>query len=479
VLVLALAAAALSACAAGGGPGADPPVRDVGVQLFEWTWDSIAAECTSTLGPAGYAWVLTSPPTEHVLGPQWWTAYQPVSYRVESRLGSRAQFAQMVTTCHAAGVEVYADAVVNHMTGQDDGGTGWAGSGYGHYDYPGLYSDAAGDFHHCGLTPGDEIVDYHDATQVLTCELSNLADLATETAHVRATVAAYLGDLASLGVDGFRIDAAKHMAPADIAAMTAGLPAGTRIIQEVIRGSGEPITPEQYLGNGDVFEFSWGKDVAGMLAGTVGAVLSIAPGARYVPSDRGVVFVDNHDTERNGSTLSYRDGGRYALADVLMLAGDYGTPMVYSGYAFTDRDAGPVQDAGGAVLDAGCAADVGPARTWADGEWVCQHRWPAVLGMVGWRSVVGTAPVRDTWSEGDGVAIGRGDRGFVVVNNGAEPLSVTLPTGLPDGRYCDVLAGPVVAGACPGAVGVVVGGQISALVPAGTAQAWDVAARAR
>ena len=27
------------------------------VQMFEWTWDSIAAECTNFLGPAGYGYV--------------------------------------------------------------------------------------------------------------------------------------------------------------------------------------------------------------------------------------------------------------------------------------------------------------------------------------------------------------------------------------------------------------------------------------
>ncbi len=103
---------------------------------------AIATECTDTLGPAGYARVVTSPPQEHIVGEEWWTAYQPVSYRVESRLGTREQFAAMVETCHDAGVDVWADAVVNHMTGQDDPGTGWAGSSYSHYDYPGIWTDA-------------------------------------------------------------------------------------------------------------------------------------------------------------------------------------------------------------------------------------------------------------------------------------------------------------------------------------------------
>ncbi|GEK19554.1 alpha-amylase [Cellulomonas xylanilytica] len=437
--------------------------RDVGVQLFQWTWDAIAAECTDTLGPAGYAWVVTSPPQEHIVGEQWWTSYQPVSYRVESRLGTRDQYAAMVETCHDAGVDVWADAVVNHMTGQDQPGTGWAGSPYSHDDYPGIWTEA--DFHHCGLTPNDDIASYQDAAQVQTCELVNLADLATETERVRSTITAYLEDLLSLGVDGFRIDAAKHMPAEDVAAIVADLPEGTGIAQEVIRGSGEPITPEDYLGNGQVYEFAYGKELQGVLASSPGRALELGASASWVPSDQAVVFVDNHDTERNGSTLSYADGERYALANVLMLAGSYGTPVVYSGYAFSDRDAGPPQDSDGRVLDASC----GEAQE--DGDWVCQHRWPQVAGMVGWRNVVGDAPQVDLWSEGDAVAVGRGERGFVVVNLGDDELRAELATSLPDGDYCEVLE----AQGCSRST--VRDGAISVTVPPMSAQAWHVDAR--
>ncbi|RHA37603.1 alpha-amylase [Cellulomonas rhizosphaerae] len=461
--------AACSAPAPAPDPAAEPATdgsgHDVGVQLFQWTWDAIARECTDELGPAGYAWVLTSPPQEHITGSPWWTAYQPVSYRIESRLGTREQFAAMVQTCHAAGVDVWADAVVNHMTGQDEPGVGWAGSSFEHYTYPGIWTPR--DFHHCGLTEGDDIGSYLDADEVQTCELVNLADLDTGSAHVRATLTAYLQDLVSLGVDGFRIDAAKHMAPADIAAIVAPLPPGTAIAQEVIRGSNEPITPEQYLGNGQVYEFTYGKELQGVLAGSPGLALDLGTAsARYVPSDDAVVFVDNHDTERNGSTLSYRDVD-YAIANVLMLGGVYGTPQVYSGYAFEDTDAGPPQDAAGAVLDASCAADAGPGT---DATWVCQHRWPAIAGMVGWRGVVGDAPVVDTWSQGEAVALGRGQRGFVVVNAGDDALTTTLATSLADGDYCDVLA----AGC---AEAKVEDGRISVTVPARSAQAFDVSGR--
>ena len=50
--------------------------------------------------------------------PSFW---QPVSYNIVSKRGNRAQFKNMIDTCHAAGVEVIADAVINHMAGVDSG----------------------------------------------------------------------------------------------------------------------------------------------------------------------------------------------------------------------------------------------------------------------------------------------------------------------------------------------------------------------
>jgi len=43
--------------------------------------------------------------------------YQPTAYKLNGRMGTRAQLKDMIDTCRAAGVRVYADAVINHMTG--------------------------------------------------------------------------------------------------------------------------------------------------------------------------------------------------------------------------------------------------------------------------------------------------------------------------------------------------------------------------
>ena len=49
----------------------EPSVNDgVFVQMFEWRWTDLAHECEEYLGPTGYTAVQTSPPQEHIPGPQ-------------------------------------------------------------------------------------------------------------------------------------------------------------------------------------------------------------------------------------------------------------------------------------------------------------------------------------------------------------------------------------------------------------------------
>ena len=45
-----------------------------------------------------------------------------MSYLLESRSGTREEFVDMVQRCRAQGVNIYVDAVINHMTGQDRSG---------------------------------------------------------------------------------------------------------------------------------------------------------------------------------------------------------------------------------------------------------------------------------------------------------------------------------------------------------------------
>lgn len=411
---------------------ADPstaPTRNVFVHLFEWNWPSVARECEEFLGPAGYSAVQVSPPQEHAEGPQWWTRYQPVSYRLESRGGTREQFVDMVERCKAAGVDIYVDAVINHMTGVRSG-RGVAGSEYGEYEYPGLYS--YDDFNHCDRNENDDIVDYDDMWEVHHCELVNLADLRTDQPDVRAKLAAFLNDLLGIGVAGFRIDAAKHMPAEDVAAILEQLDGEPFVFQELIARIDGPVDRAAYARYAHVTEFQYQPPLHRAFGdGKFDELEMLGPEIGLFPPDLAVVFADNHDTQRHGDdhAFNYKLGERYVLANVFMLAWPYGYPKVMSSFEFDDRDAGPPS-----------TEPISPGASSCNDGWVCEHRIPAIANMVAFRAATTGAPITNWQQHGDAaISFGRGDAGHVVINAAETPLDASVQTGLAPGDYCDVI----------------------------------------
>lgn len=453
-------------------PSAAPAARaaaptDVIVHLFEWPWDSVASECQNVLGPKGFSAVQVSPPQEHVVlqGFPWYQDYQPVSYQLTSRRGDRAAFQSMVQTCHSAGVKIYVDAVINHMAGGASGGPGSGGSTFSQYAYPAVpYGD--GDFHHCGRNGNDDIVNWGDRWEVQNCELVDLSDLKTEAQYVREKLAGYLNDLISIGVDGFRVDAAKHVPAGDLSAIFGMLNGNPYIYQEVIEGGPGEISPTEYTGTGDVTEFRYGEKVsAAFRDGNLPAAASVSE-SMLLGSDDAIAFIDNHDTQRNGKpVLTYKDGAPYALSEAFMLAWPYGHAQVMSSFSFSGSDQGPPADASGRTSPVACGSG-----------WECEHRWRTTANMVGFRNETWGTDVTNYWTNGgDQLAFGRGDKGFVAFNRSGSPSAQTFQTSLPAGTYCDVAAGDPGAG-CP-TVQVGDDGKVSVTVPANGMLALHTGAR--
>ncbi len=487
---------------------------DVFVHLFEWRWPDIARECEVWLGPKGYKAVQISPPSEHAVITSggafhpWWQRYQTVSYKLDrSRSGTAAELADMVSRCRAVGVEIYADVVINHMTAGS--GIGSAGSAYTKYSYPAVPFTQT-DFHApCGIDS------YNSAFQVQNCELVGLSDLRTEDATVRERIADYLIALNALGIAGYRVDAAKHMTPRDVDAILARVNAAAAaagrarpyVFLEIISNAGEAVTTPPYYGVGyasggvaDVSDFQYGYRLtdafSGRNGGTLNGLTLQSPGS--LPSDKSVVFVDNHDNQR-GDNLYYASAS-YELAVMFMLAHPEGYPVVMSSFGFdrttqNGRDAGPPSagigitastfDASGASR---CATTLGSVQS---GSWICEHRRPAIANMVVFRRATVGAPLSNCGRpvaaiDGDPnrIALCRDGAGFVAFNRTASAVTATLPTRLAAGNYCDVSRFEFVAAAgarsatCSDAT-VTVGtrGDAAVTVPANGAVALHVRAR--
>lgn len=452
---VALAAAAMAFASQVNAANFNP--ADTSVQMFRWKWNDIARECKNWLGPQGYGAVQVSPPhASRKLG-TWYDVYQPVNYaRLDSLMGTEAEFQAMIDTCHAAGVRIYADVVVNQLA--DGAGTATDGSrwdsatlSYPYFSRP--------DFHAtCAINGAD--YGLADRSNVTTCRLNNLPDLHTGTTYVQGQIRTYLNKLVGMGVDGVRLDAAKHIAPADIAAFLNGVPRTTKageplwFTQEVIPDGGVRVA--DYFANGTVNEFHYVYAMKEMFQNVNGASVSQLPAIMgtpagwggswgFIPSEKATVFVNNWDSERGehapSSLVASNFTGvpndtvgtrRYSLANILMLAWPYGAAQVHSGFRFTSKDQGPPSaspfDANGQPL--------------INQQWDFIHRWTEISNMVGFRAATAGQGVANlATGTRNQIAFSRGDKGFVAINNDTAAWNATLATGLPPGTYCNVVNG--------------------------------------
>lgn len=84
--------------------------------------------------------------------------------------------------------------------------------------------------------------------------------------------------------------------------------------------------------------------------------------------------------------------------------------------------------------------------------WLCEHRWPLIAGLTGFRNnVYGSAVVNYITGTNQQMAFGRGALGYVAINNADSTWSKTFTTSLPNGVYCDVAAGRPTGTTCAGA----------------------------
>ena len=479
-LALSLAGLSAQSVAFGNDDPTNPAATDVTMIAFQQSWKTIGDECTKTYGPEGVKYVQVSPPQESIQGTQWWTVYQPVSYKLDSRFGTEDEFKTMISQCNAAGVQIVADVVINHTTGHDvswvDDQYGVAGTEYnGSYGrYPGIgiyqyeesgnnhqYGLPSGDFHTCKSNVSDNISDYTNADEVWNCRLSTMWDINTGSDRVQNIQAEYLAHLWEDGVRGFRIDSAKHMDPNDIASIKRKFMTKAGITdersfpwsQEVIyhNGESEKFAPERYKKNGQVTEFSYAYSLLKDFNGSITNLKNITSDL-LDDADNATVFVSNWDTARGSETLKPVSGARYELANAFMLGYDYGHPKILSDYAFnesTQYDDGVKDSTDTTVpkisMDDVCATQKDPTQM-EYGDWNCQQRWTSIRGMIKFHNAVNGTSVSN-WQESgsNNIAFERVDangksKGLLALNNTLQEHDVDYTTSLPDGEYCNVYA---------------------------------------
>lgn len=126
-------------------------------------------------------------------------------YKVDPHLGDMAKLAELVRRAHALGLKIVLDVVVNHVGQRNP----WV-------------TDGA----HAGWFHPDCVMNFADQSSVENCWLAGLPDFDTENPTVRA----YLTDwslwlIDQTNVDGFRVDAARHLSKDFLKAWTGAIKA--------------------------------------------------------------------------------------------------------------------------------------------------------------------------------------------------------------------------------------------------------------
>jgi len=326
------------------------------LHAFNWTYAEVAAKAPE-IKALGYASVLVSPPLKSE-GSAWWARYQPQDYRlIDSPLGNTEDFRAMAAQLSSNGLQLYADIVVNHMANEagQRPDLNYPGqrvldryaANFAYYERQRLFGDlrenllTAADFHEARC-----ISDYNNVFQVQNWRLcggagdAGLPDL-NDHNRVVAQQRAYLQALKDLGVSGFRIDAAKHMSPKQLARIfTPDIRAGVFVFGEVITGAGVGDTGYSlylapYLANTDHSAYDFPLHSALRRGFAFGGDLRVLndplSNGQALQSARAVTFTVTHDMPNNaifrGQILDPVDE---TLAYAYVLGRQGGRPLLYS-----------------------------------------------------------------------------------------------------------------------------------------------------
>lgn len=207
-----------------------------GLVLQAWNWSYAEIEKNlDAIADAGFTTIQISPPTElkeATVGVKvlqqandngWWMLYQPAAYELnqseDNVLGTKDQLVSMIDAAHNKGLFVIADAVINHLgnceTGEykitdvpkDANAVDFLCERAWEFDSSKAIIDA-GAFHYPYANCQYNDKGAFDCTQNA---VSLLPDLDTSHPVVQETILDYWHECIDAGIDGFRIDAAKHI----------------------------------------------------------------------------------------------------------------------------------------------------------------------------------------------------------------------------------------------------------------------------
>lgn len=417
--------------------------------LHAWSWNfKNIAENMKKIADAGYSMVQTSP-VQQCWNPegskgmlfsdnekegQWYFYYQPTDWKIGNHIvGSREEIKQMLDSAAKYNVRVIVDVLPNHTA----------------FDVDAVSDDlvnAAGGrnklYHSQGLNP---VQDYNDRYQCTLWGSGALPDVNTENKDFQKYYMQFVNDLLDLGVRGFRYDTAKHIGvhsdPVDSASgvtendfwdVATGQKAvkGVRlnvpyedlfVYGEVLQDKNVPEKEyEEYFGQ---TASSYGWVLREMLEKGSAKDIDIVDWRHSASPETLTTWVESHDTYCNAHESAHLTDDQIRTAWVFLTARDKGTPLFFS------RPAGSTRQ-----------NYWGNNRLGEAGNDEYFH--PEVVAVNYFRrDMAGQPEDIQTCSDGEVLAVNRGNKGAALINLSGLSKPLDVKTALPDGKYSDEVYG--------------------------------------
>lgn len=297
------------------------------LHCFDWKLNDIKAELKN-IAEAGFTSVQTSPVQKSTVGSCWYEVYQPESFSIQSNpFGSKEDLQALCDEADKYGIKIIVDVVANHTRSIGDDGLG--GDCY-HYDEGGIDYGA-----------GSNRYDY-------THKRIGMPDLNSESSTVQNKVKGYVQELKSVGVDGIRWDAAKHIGlPSENcnfwpAVTGEGLYNYGEILNGPLNGYGNnDALMKEYTNYISVTDDEYGEGILNTIngGGVPGSIGNYSE--RGVSKDKLVYWAESHDTYSNngeyGKQTAYTDQNKIDRAYALLAGQAKATSLYFSRPSQTDK----------------------------------------------------------------------------------------------------------------------------------------------
>lgn len=427
----------------------NPDVTNTESILHTWSWKfPVIAENMKLIADAGFTMIQTSPVQscyapegsckkifdDEVKEGNWYYYYQPTDWKIGNPiLGSRDELKQMMDSAARYGIRVIVDVLPNHTAFDIDAVA------------DGFYKAVGGRdkmFHTQGLLP---IENYNDRMQCTLMGTGALPDVNTENPDFQKYYMEFVNDLLSLGVRGFRYDTAKHIGvhsdPVDTASgvkvndfwdvatgrksvkgVRLAVPYDSLFVYgEVLQDRNVP--EEEYAGYFGQTASSYGHKLREVLEKRSAKDVDLSSWEHRAAPEFLTTWVESHDTYCNAHESAHLTDGQIRNGWVFLTSRQNGTPLFFS------RPAGSTRK-----------------NYWGDnilgsrGNDEFFH--PEVIAANKFRNAMnGQHEDIRTCADDEVIVVNRGTKGAAVVNLSTHANKVETPTGLPDGKYRDVVYG--------------------------------------